>query len=173
MTYRECYAYGMDELSEAGIADAKIDARMLLEFVCGTSQHDMLLNGNREVKEADEVAYKACIAKRSERIPLQHITGEQSFMGFDFGVNEHVLIPRQDTEVLVEENTVTINPVSFHRPTKILSGHNDHRIVMSLAVLLTLTGGKIEGAEAVQKSFPDFFSKLQSLGIQVQKEDNP
>ena len=77
------------------------------------------------------------------------------------------------TEVLVEENTVTINPVSFHRPTKILSGHNDHRIVMSLAVLLTLTGGKIEGAEAVQKSFPDFFSKLQSLGIQVQKEDNP
>ena len=50
-----------------------------------------------------------------------------------------------------------------------LSGHNDHRIVMSLAVLLTLTGGVIEGAEAVNKSFPDFFDKLQDLGIEVKK----
>ena len=71
------------------------------------------------------------------------------------------------TEVLVEENAVTIIPTAFHHPQKIHYGHNDHRIVMALAVLLTLTGGEIAGAEAVQKSFPDFFSKLQSLGIHV------
>ena len=48
-----------------------------------------------------------------------------------------------------------------------LSGHNDHRIVMALSLLLTVTGGSIEEAEAVSKSFPDFFSVLQSLGIEV------
>ena len=110
MTYRECYAYGLEVLSRAGIADARIDARLLLEFVCGTSQHDLLLHGNRKVDETELEIYKECIAKRSERIPLQHITGEQSFMGFDFAVNEHVLIPRQDTELLVEEALKVLKP---------------------------------------------------------------
>ncbi len=71
------------------------------------------------------------------------------------------------TEVTVGENTVQIVPKEFHRPAVTLHGHNDHRIVMALAVLLTLTGGTIEGAEAVSKSFPDFFEKLQSLGIKL------
>ncbi len=71
------------------------------------------------------------------------------------------------TQVTVEENTVTVTPAQFHAPQRPLSGHNDHRIVMSLAVLLTLTGGEIEGAQAVRKSFPDFFGKLQTLGIEV------
>ena len=110
MTYRECYAYGLEILSRADIADARIDARLLLEFVCGTSQHDLLLHGNRKVDETELEIYKECIAKRSERIPLQHITGEQSFMGFDFAVNEHVLIPRQDTELLVEEALKVLKP---------------------------------------------------------------
>ena len=73
------------------------------------------------------------------------------------------------TEVLVEENAVTVTPRGFHRPERVLCGHNDHRIVMSLAVLLTLTGGEIEGAQAVRKSFPAFFDKLQSLGIEVER----
>lgn len=110
MTYKECYAYGVDTLSEAGIADARIDAGLLLEFVCHTSRHDLLLHGNREVEKADEALYKDYISKRSKRIPLQHITGEQAFMGFDFAVNEHVLIPRQDTEVLVEETLKVLKP---------------------------------------------------------------
>ncbi len=110
MTYRECYAYGLNVLSQAGVADARIDARLLLEFVCGTSQQDMLLYGNREVVKVDEDAYRACIDKRAKRIPLQHITGKQAFMGFDFSVNEHVLIPRQDTEILVEEALELLKP---------------------------------------------------------------
>lgn len=103
MTYRECYAYGLDVLTRAGVGEARIDARLLLEYVCKTSQHDLLLHGDREVDAGQQAAYEACIAKRSARIPLQHITGEQAFMGFTFEVNEHVLIPRQDTEILVEE----------------------------------------------------------------------
>ena len=74
-------------------------------------------------------------------------------------------------QVTVEENSVTVLPEGFHPPERTLCGHNDHRIVMSLAVLLTLTGGEIEGAQAVRKSFPDFFEKLQMLGIDVKTQE--
>ena len=110
MTYRECYAYGLERLSQTGVPDARIDARLLLEFVCHTTQHDMILNGNRQVSEAEQAVYENLLTKRSERVPLQHITGSQAFMGFDFIVNEHVLIPRQDTEILVEKTLEILKP---------------------------------------------------------------
>ena len=69
--------------------------------------------------------------------------------------------------VTVYEDTVVVYPVSFHAPECPLEGHNDHRIVMSLSVLLTLTGGTLQGAEAARKSFPDFFAYLRKLGISV------
>jgi 3-phosphoshikimate 1-carboxyvinyltransferase len=73
------------------------------------------------------------------------------------------------TTVEVLENEVIITPTAFHAPTEPLSGHNDHRIVMSLAVLATLTGGIITGAEAVAKSFPNFFECIAALGIKTQQ----
>ena len=76
------------------------------------------------------------------------------------------------TRVTVGENHVVIVPTDFHAPNGILCGHNDHRVVMSLAVLLTRTGGTISGAEAVNKSFPGFFEALSSLGIGVKYENN-
>ena len=69
----------------------------------------------------------------------------------------------------VYENEVLITPTDFRTPQEPLLGYNDHRIVMSLAVLTTLTGGIIEGAEAVAKSFPDFFERIASLGIQLEE----
>ena len=74
------------------------------------------------------------------------------------------------TSVSVYEDTVVIYPAEFHAPTEELCGHNDHRIVMALSVLLTLTGGVIDGAEAVSKSYPAFFKNLSSLGIEVSAE---
>ena len=70
----------------------------------------------------------------------------------------------------VEEDTIVVYPIAFHPPAETLCGHNDHRIVMSLSVLLTLTGGTIDGAEAVKKSMPDFFEKLHSLGVDAYYE---
>ena len=68
-------------------------------------------------------------------------------------------------KVSVEKNTVRVEAVKWHAPTAELYGHNDHRIVMALAVLCTLTGGVINGAEAVSKSYPGFWSDLRALGI--------
>ena len=70
----------------------------------------------------------------------------------------------------VGENDVTVYDDMLHAPTEPLSGHGDHRIVMALSVLLTKVGGVIDGAEAVGKSFPDFFDRLQDLGVDIQYE---
>ena len=103
MTYRECYEQGCRTLQAAGIEEATLDARLLLEAVCGTDRNDLLVHGDQPVKPEAEEKYLNWIRQRAEHIPLQQLTGEQDFMGLTFSVNEHVLIPRQDTEILVEE----------------------------------------------------------------------
>lgn len=103
MTYRECYEKGCRILNEAGIEEAALDARLLLESVCGTNRNDLLVHGEQPVTAGSEEKYMDWIGKRAGHIPLQQLTGEQDFMGLTFTVNEHVLIPRQDTEILVEE----------------------------------------------------------------------
>lgn len=103
MTYEELYREGAQTLQNAGINEYSLDARLLLEMVCGTDRNDLLVHGDRPVEEKQISNYHLLIQQRAKRIPLQHLTGVQNFMGLDFKVNEHVLIPRQDTEILVEE----------------------------------------------------------------------
>lgn len=103
ITYRELYRWGCGQLEEAQIAEAELDARLLLEWCCGTDRNTLLAHGERCIAVEEYDKYMDCIVKRSGHIPLQHIIGEQDFMGLTFRVNEKVLIPRQDTEVLVEE----------------------------------------------------------------------
>lgn len=73
-------------------------------------------------------------------------------------------------ELLIGENSVTVAKGELKIPTETLNGHNDHRIVMSLAVLCTLTGGEIEGAEAVAKSYKGFFDDLEKLKIKLERQ---
>lgn len=102
MTLREAYEYGQGKLNQAGIEDAAIDAWYLLEFTTGISRAMYFLKMQDEMNEDQETVYRKYIEERVSHIPLQHITGVQEFMGLEFIVNEHVLVPRQDTEVLVE-----------------------------------------------------------------------
>lgn len=99
----EALAYGRSILSEAGISDAQTDAWQLLEHVCGCDRTYYFLHMEEELTIEQTARYKELIQKRAEHIPLQQITGIAYFMGLEFFVNEHVLIPRFDTEVLVEE----------------------------------------------------------------------
>lgn len=102
-TYKEVYKAGKEALEKAAIDEAALDARLLLEFVCGTDRNTLLAHGDREVSGEEYERYRELIGKRAARVPLQHLTGEQDFMGLTFLVNKNVLVPRQDTEVLVEE----------------------------------------------------------------------
>lgn len=103
MKYQEIYRWGMEQLQEAGIQEAGLDARLLLEEICGTDRNDLLAHGEREIPEDKYAGYAAVITRRKMRMPLQQITGHQEFMGLTFKVTPDVLIPRQDTEILAEE----------------------------------------------------------------------
>lgn len=103
LSYEQAYRWGTERLREADIAEAELDARLLLEFVCGTDRNTLLVHGDREVTVKENDNYVNLISGRKKHIPLQYLTGVQEFMGLKFYVNQHVLIPRQDTEILVEE----------------------------------------------------------------------
>lgn len=103
LTYYEVYREGAARLGEADIEEAELDARLLLEFVCGTDRNTLLVHGERDVSEEEYGRYCGLVERRAVHVPLQHLTGEQDFMGLTFLVNKDVLVPRQDTEVLVEE----------------------------------------------------------------------
>jgi len=102
MTWKEAYEYGQQQLNNAHIDEAKLDAWYLLEYATGMSRTMYYLHMDEEMDAKQVTMYKEYIEMRAHHIPLQHITGVQEFMGLTFHVNEHVLIPRQDTEVLVE-----------------------------------------------------------------------
>ena len=103
MTIREAYTEGMKTLLHKGILEADLDAWYLLEHVTGISRALYFSDSGRVMDAGREARYFNLIEKRGMRIPLQHLTGVQEFIGFKFLVNEHVLIQRQDTEILVEE----------------------------------------------------------------------
>lgn len=102
LTLKEALAKAVDKLQQMEVLDADIDAWYLLSYVTGLDRAAFFLHGEEPMAEPDMIRYCDLVTKRGERIPLQHLTGEQEFMGLDFHVNEHVLIPRQDTECLVE-----------------------------------------------------------------------
>ena len=110
LTLKQLYKVGTVKLAEEGIEEFSLDAWYLLEYVTGVSKAMYFAEPERAVSEENADRYIDCIRRRAAHIPLQHITGEQEFMGYPFHVNEHVLIPRQDTEVLVEEAIRVMRP---------------------------------------------------------------
>ena len=109
-TLQTIYREGKEQLELSGVPDADLDAWYLLEFVTGISKARYYGNPEAGMEEEEVLRYRDVIRQRAERIPLQHITGEQEFMGFSFQVDKHVLIPRQDTETLVEEALGVLKP---------------------------------------------------------------
>lgn len=110
MTFREAIGFGEEKLNIAGIEDAKNDAWLLLTFVCKIDRTYYYVHMDEQMSVEQVAEYESVLSKRAEHVPLQYITGEQEFMGLPFHVNDAVLIPRQDTETLVEEALKIIRP---------------------------------------------------------------
>ncbi len=110
MTYRDAIALGEKILNMADIADAKNDAWLLLTAACKIDHTFYYMHMDEDMDGEQVKEYESLIKKRAEHIPLQYITGEQEFMGMNFHVNSNVLIPRQDTETLVEQALKRIQP---------------------------------------------------------------
>lgn len=107
---QEIYKEGKKHLESAGITEAELDAWYLLEHVTGISRAAYYGYPEREISEEEKERYFHYIEERKKKVPLQHLTGEQEFMGITFHVNRHVLIPRQDTEILAETALERMKP---------------------------------------------------------------
>lgn len=103
MTLENCLRQGINTLQSNNVSDADFDAFALLEYVTGVSKSDFFFKKSDEISDSCYERYIELIERRSKREPLQHITNRQNFFGYDFYVDSNVLIPRQDTEVLIEK----------------------------------------------------------------------
>lgn len=103
MTLSGLLREGREALQAAGIPEWNLDAWYLLEYAAHCTKNEYFLRPEKEVLPQEKQLYRTLIRKRSAHIPLQYLTGSQEFMGLSFFVDENVLIPRQDTEILVEE----------------------------------------------------------------------
>ena len=113
MTYKEIYEKAVSELKSANIDEAELDAFYLLSFVTGLRKADYYLKLNEAVDERVTERYFELIKRRAMHMPCQYITGSAEFMGLEFEVSRAVLIPRQDTETLVEKAVEVIRKIGI------------------------------------------------------------
>ncbi|MGN0468199.1 MAG: 3-phosphoshikimate 1-carboxyvinyltransferase [Acutalibacteraceae bacterium] len=110
----------------------------------------------------------ACAQNGAKLIGTRRLKIKES----DRGVVMAQELSKFGADIEVKENEIIIHKALLHAPNELLYGHNDHRVVMSLAVLSSVYGGTIDGAQAVSKSFPDFFEKIKRLGVEVELYDD-
>ena len=103
MTIKEMLSKGMIMLKGNNIDSPKLKARLLLQYILKKPRQYLIVYDNEEVGKKEQWEYFVNIEKLAKGVPLQHITHQQEFMKMDFYVDENVLIPRPDTEILVEE----------------------------------------------------------------------
>lgn len=102
-TLKEVWQQATNRLYKFKINDAELDAWYLLSYVTGLTRAEFFVKGNEPMSEEQEKQYEELLARRTSHEPLQYIIGTQEFMGLSFVVRDGVLIPRQETELLVEE----------------------------------------------------------------------
>lgn len=102
-TIRQVLAWTTDDLSQRGVTSARIDAEVLLAHALGTERLGLYLDLDRPLAPEERSSYRKLVERRRRRVPVAHITGQREFWSLPFKVDPHVLVPRPDTEVVVEE----------------------------------------------------------------------
>lgn len=139
------------QLSDAGIDEAAYESWLLLEWICKIDKETYFTNQNVMISGEKVSELEAVLAKRKERVPLQYLMGTCEFMGYTFHVDERVLIPRQDTECLVEQALAVMQKEAKRKP----SGWKP-------AVLDLCTGSGCIGL-SIQKMYPEVSVSLSDI----------
>ncbi len=142
-TWSSLLKEGTKILETAGIEEARLDAWLLLEHESGKNRAYYFAHAEEAADESVEEGYLELIERRAKHIPLQHLTHKGYFMGYEFYVNEHVLIPRQDTETLVEETLSVIEKKESPRILDMCTGSG----CILISLLLEKEDAKGTGAD--------------------------
>src|SRR5215467_4751770 len=102
MQLKPALAVAVDRLDSSDVGSPRLNAEVLLMFVLGVNRAYLYAHPERELTREEESRYDEVLAQRSTGMPSQYITGHQEFWGLDFIVTPAVLIPRPETEHLVE-----------------------------------------------------------------------
>lgn len=162
-TYKDALEYGKQRLLECEIEDANLDAWLLLEYVSGISRSWYFIHEDEEISEDDIEEYQILIEQRGKHIPLQQLTKEAYFYGMKFFVNENVLIPRQDTEVLVEQ---VLSLSKGKENLKLLDMCTGSGCIL-LALLANLKQASGTGVDLSEKALEVAQRNGKELGIEV------
>lgn len=160
-TFEETLNDGIQSLSQAFLEEAKADAWFLFQDYFQMSRASYYINCKDSVEEEKHKAYMHLVEKRASHIPLQYILGSTEFMGLTFKVNENVLIPRQDTETLVEEVMKVADQKAI---LDICTGSGC--IITSLAKLCDLSAAV--GVDISSKALKVAKDNVDSNGVNVQ-----
>lgn len=137
MTIMEAIKKGMIELKNSNIECPKLKARLLMQFTLNKPRQYVIVNDMEELNEKERIKYFDAISKIRKGIPLEHITHQKEFMKLNFFVDENVLIPRQETEILVEETIKIAQKTNAKKILDLCTGSG--AIAVSLAKYLPQT----------------------------------
>lgn len=147
-TWEALLKEGQEILETAGIEEAGLDAWLLLEYESGKNRAYYFAHCEEEAEEGIKEPYMEKIRKRAQHIPLQHLTHQGYFMGYEFYVDENVLVPRQDTEILVEESLSLIKDTESPQILDMCTGSG----CILLSLLLERGDAKGTGADLSEKA---------------------
>ncbi|MDE5965597.1 MAG: peptide chain release factor N(5)-glutamine methyltransferase [Lachnospiraceae bacterium] len=165
MNVQDLLSYGKARLLEAGIENGANEAEYFLCHLLQVNRTWIFLHSDAAVSAENESQYRMWISKRCTHYPMQYILGEQPFMEFCFYVNEHVLIPRQDTEILVEQAMKRLKPHMHILDLCCGSGC----IGLSLA---KLSGACVTLADISEKAIEVAGKNAERLGLTVEDGEN-
>ena len=178
MTLSEAYETGKKQLQAAGIQEFELDAFYLLECVTGIARTKFYVDCKKDLADEQVERYSDLLAMREQRIPLQHLTGEQEFMGLSFLVNEDVLIPRQDTEIMVEAALEVIRnqvrrmeqPEGKYGEEKQEEGINNDNQGQIFSFLDMGTGSGCILLSIIKHGYDKWKSKIEGIGVDISEK---
>lgn len=161
-TFFDFYKKTVKELKENRISSAEIDAQIIFEFATKKSREFLLLNPDYELKKSETVKIKKNVKLRCTHYPISYITGEKEFFGLDFDVSPDTLIPRPETELIVEKALEFIE-ANKNRELSILDvGTGSGNIIISIA----------KNTKSIEQKIIFFASDISDKALRVAKKNN-
>ena len=165
-TYKELLEEGYQILNSAGIEEARLDAWLLLEFAADIKRAWYYAHMDETAETAVAEQYRQLCEKRAQHIPLQHLTGQAYFMGYEFYVDDRALVPRQDTETLVEEAISHLRELPAPKILDMCTGSG----CILLSLLMELPQASGTGADVSADALEVAKENTRRLGLEKRAE---